>query len=142
VRSVAARTWGDVHPPPDILKFLHAKQDLTQFTNYNISVKVTDQWMDEFLADPDSPHIVRNPRNGKAFVLARDLDIWKYDVRDLVEVTCVEPVTPTSRECYYRTPRQTALLPADLIGRVYTKRDIWNIIILNAWQTASRRGLH
>src|SRR6185295_9794231 len=27
---------------PDILKFLYAKQDLGQFTNYNISIKVTD----------------------------------------------------------------------------------------------------
>ena len=33
---------------PDILKFLHAKDDLTQFTNYNISVKVTDKWMKAF----------------------------------------------------------------------------------------------
>ncbi|MCH8054332.1 MAG: ribonucleotide-diphosphate reductase subunit alpha, partial [Planctomycetes bacterium] len=40
---------------PDILKFLHAKQDLTQFTNYNISVKVTDKWMKSFLENPDSP---------------------------------------------------------------------------------------
>jgi len=31
---------------PDIVKFLHAKQDLTQFTNYNISVKITDEWME------------------------------------------------------------------------------------------------
>jgi ribonucleoside-diphosphate reductase alpha chain len=54
---------------PDILKFLHAKQDLNQFTNYNISVKLTDTWMKEFQADPDSPHVTRNPRNGKAFVI-------------------------------------------------------------------------
>jgi ribonucleoside-diphosphate reductase alpha chain len=52
---------------PDILKFLHAKQDLDQFTNYNISVKVTDEWMEAFRAAPDSPHVVRNPRTGKEF---------------------------------------------------------------------------
>ncbi len=120
---------------PDILKFLHAKQDLNQFTNYNISVKLTDTWMKEFQADPDSPHVTRNPRNGKAFVIPRDVDIWKYDVRTLVEVDCVEAVTADQPERYFATPRLTGLLPEELRGRVYTKRDIWQIIVRNAWQT-------
>jgi ribonucleoside-diphosphate reductase alpha chain len=120
---------------PDIVKFLHAKQDLTQFTNYNISVKVTDAWMDEFLAEPDSPHVMRNPRTGRAYVMARDTDIWKYTVRDLLEVTCVEPVPPGSRAMYFQTPRLTGPIPDELHGRVYTKRDIWSIIVQNAWQT-------
>ncbi|MGE0482050.1 MAG: adenosylcobalamin-dependent ribonucleoside-diphosphate reductase [Phycisphaerae bacterium] len=120
---------------PDILKFLHAKQDLSQFTNYNISVKVTDDWMREFLADPDSPHIVRNPRNGKAFVLPRELDIWKYDIRNLPEVACVEPVPANAPERYFRSPRRVGDLPEALRGKVYTKREIWSIIVHNAWQT-------
>ncbi len=120
---------------PDILKFLHAKQDLNAFTNYNISVKVTDTWMDEFMDDPDSPHIVRNPRTGMAYVIPRELDIWKYDVRDLITVDCVEPVAPSGRESYYRTPRMIAPLPKELAGKVYTKREIWEQIVHNAWQT-------
>jgi len=120
---------------PDILKFLHAKQDLNQFTNYNISVKVTDSWMEEFLADPDSPHVVRNPRNGRAYVFPRNVEIWKYTIRDLPEVECVEPVPPTSRATYFQTPRMTGPLPEELRGKVYTKGDIWNIIVENAWQT-------
>jgi ribonucleoside-diphosphate reductase alpha chain len=120
---------------PDIVKFLHAKQDLNQFTNYNISVKVTDGWMDEFLADPDSPHVMRNPRTGRAYVMTRDTDIWKYTIRDLIEVTCVEPVPPGSRAMYFQTPRLTGPLPDELQGRVYTKRDIWSTIVHNAWQT-------
>ena len=120
---------------PDILKFLHAKQDLSQFTNYNISVKITDTWMTEFFEDPDSPHVVRNPRNGHACVLPRSLDIWKYSVRDLIEVACVEPVADGDEAAYYTTPRLTTGLPAELEGKVYSKRDIWNIIVENAWQT-------
>ncbi len=64
---------------PDILKFLHAKQDLTQFTNYNISVKVTDQWMDELIADArlapgrtqpaDRPRLL--PRQGSGYLEVR-----------------------------------------------------------------------
>jgi len=120
---------------PDILKFLHAKQDLDQFTNYNISVKITDAWMEDFLRDPDSPHVVRNPRNGCACVLPRDLDIWKYDVRNLVEIDCVEPVPDGSDAAYYTSPRLTGEFPTGLRGKVYTKRDIWNIIVENAWRT-------
>ncbi|MCA9242311.1 MAG: adenosylcobalamin-dependent ribonucleoside-diphosphate reductase [Phycisphaerales bacterium] len=118
---------------PDILKFLHAKQDLSQFTNYNISVKMTDAWMNEFRANPNSPHVVRNPRSGKAFVIPRDVEIWKYDVRNLIEVDCVEPIS--GKASYYTTPRLTGDIPAGLAGKVYTKSDIWEFIVKNAWQT-------
>ncbi|HOO16835.1 MAG TPA: adenosylcobalamin-dependent ribonucleoside-diphosphate reductase [Phycisphaerae bacterium] len=118
---------------PDILKFLYAKQDLNQFTNYNISVKVTDTWMEEFRADPDSPHIVRNPRTGRAYAIPRAVDIWKHDLRDLVEIHCVEPAS--GRAAYYTTPRLTSPLPEELQGHIYTKHDIWTIITQHAWQT-------
>jgi ribonucleoside-diphosphate reductase alpha chain len=120
---------------PDILKFLHAKQDLSQFTNYNISVKITDTWMEEFRAAPDAPHVVRNPRDGKAFVIPRALDIWKYNIRDLIAVGRVEPISPTGNEKYYASPRLVGPLPVELQGKVYSKRDLWDIIVNNAWQT-------
>jgi len=97
---------------PDILKFLYAKQDLTQFTNYNISVKVTDEWMDSFLANANAPQIVRNPRTGKQYVMPRDISIKDYDIRTLTPLESYDGVAP-----------------------VYTMRDIWDIIIKNAWQT-------
>ena len=99
---------------PDILKFLHAKEDLSQFTNYNISVKITDEWMDAFLAQPDTPHVVRNPRTARTYLLPKDLDIWKYDIRTLVEVTDGD-TQPT--------------------GEFYTRQDLWDIIITNAHRT-------
>ncbi len=99
---------------PDILKFLHAKEDLSQFTNYNISVKITDEWMDAFLAEPDAPHVVRNPRTARTYLLPKDLDIWTYDIRTLVEVTDGD-TQPT--------------------GEFYTCRDLWDIIITNAHRT-------
>ena len=120
---------------PDILKFLHAKQDLEQFTNYNISVKITDTWMEELRANADSPHAVRNPRNGKAFVIPKGVDIWGYDVRDLIQIDCVEPVSRKGKAQYYTSPRLVGEIPAELKGKVYTKRDVWNIIVGNAWET-------
>jgi len=103
---------------PDILKFIHAKQDLRQFTNYNISIKIPDQWMEQFLAEPDSPHIVRNPRTGDEYYLQKDLKIWEYDIRTLLPVKD-EQGNPTNVDA----------------TKVYTKSDIWNLIVTNAHAT-------
>jgi len=97
---------------PDILKFLHAKNDLDQFTNYNISVKITDEWMDSFEAQPRSLHVVRNHRTGLRYVFPKSLEIWKYDLRSLKAVGDELPNT----------------------GDYYTKQDIWDIIVNNAWR--------
>ena len=99
---------------PDILKFLYAKQDLTQFTNYNISVKVPDQWMESLQANPQSPHVVINPRNQARFVIPKDTDIDGYDIHSLIPVDSDDPTVEPE---------------------VYTKGDIWKIIIEHAWQT-------
>ncbi len=71
---------------PDILKFIDAKEDLTQFTNYNISVKCTDDFMEALKKDPGSAHVVRNPRSGRESYLPKNLDIPKYDVTHLIPV--------------------------------------------------------
>ncbi|MEK6676322.1 MAG: adenosylcobalamin-dependent ribonucleoside-diphosphate reductase, partial [Planctomycetota bacterium] len=99
---------------PDILKFLFAKQDLGQFTNYNISVKMTDEWMNALVSHPDTPHVVKNPRNGKRYVLPKKLNIAEYDIRTLIEI-----------------PMEGTLPP----GEYYSLRDIWDIIIHNAHRT-------
>ncbi len=99
---------------PDILKFLHAKENLEQFTNYNISVKVTDEWMEDFLRDANGPHVVKNPRTDRRYVLPKSLEIWKYDIRSLIEVKADGSTPP---------------------GDYYTRRDIWNIIVTNAHRT-------
>lgn len=98
---------------PDILKFLHAKEDLTQFTNYNISVKVSDEWMEAYLSDADGAHVVRNPRTRRTYVLPKSLVIWEYDIRSLVEI-------------------HDGKVPE---GEFYTRREIWDIIIHNAHRT-------
>ncbi|MCH7702285.1 MAG: adenosylcobalamin-dependent ribonucleoside-diphosphate reductase [Planctomycetes bacterium] len=96
---------------PDILKFLYAKEDLTQFTNYNISVKITDQWMEAFLRSPDEPHVVRNPRTKREYLLPKDLKIWEYTIGTLI------PVEDAPE------------------GNYYTRGDLWKIIVDHAWRT-------
>jgi ribonucleoside-diphosphate reductase alpha chain len=113
---------------PDILKFLYAKQDLTQFTNYNISVKVTDGWMEAFRNDPNSPHRVRNPRTGREYYLPKSLDIPRYDLRSLIPVTSDQaPVTCNDGAVQVHVDGSPVT--------VYTRQDVWKIIVRHAWQT-------
>jgi ribonucleoside-diphosphate reductase alpha chain len=47
---------------PDIVKFITIKDDLGMLTNYNISVTVTNRFIDELRSAPDTVHEVYNPR--------------------------------------------------------------------------------
>ena len=47
---------------PDVMKFITFKDDPTKITNYNISVAVTDRFIEELKADPGTIHQVQNPR--------------------------------------------------------------------------------
>lgn len=99
---------------PDILKFLHAKQDLDQFNNYNISVKITDSWMESFLSNPDGAHVVQNPRTKIKYAIPKDVDIWEYNIRTLIPL------------------KEDGSVPE---GDYYTCHDIWKIITDNAHAT-------
>ena len=102
---------------PDILKFLHAKQNLKAFTNFNISVKITDDWMKTLAASGKSPHIVENPRTQQRYLLPRRIDIAGYTINDLYKLTGKSP----------RTIRRPALF--------YTVSDIWKMIVNCAHKT-------
>ncbi len=62
---------------PDIAHFITIKEDPAELTNFNLSVGVTDVFMEQLLADPGTPHIVFNPRNGeKQQLLKADNTPW------------------------------------------------------------------
>lgn len=102
---------------PDILKFIFAKQDLSRFQNYNISVKVPDAWMEAYVKDPSQPNVVMNKRDKKCFVLQKSLNIEQYQLNDLVTLDAYNAMPAADR-------------PA-----VWTMGDIWDTIVQNAWQT-------
>lgn len=102
---------------PDILKFLHAKQNLDAFTNFNISVKITDDWMKKLLKSGKIPHIVTNPRNQQSYLLPRSIDITNYTIDDLHKLA--GKGRPGSRRA----------------GRFFTVSDIWKMIIRCAHKT-------
>jgi ribonucleoside-diphosphate reductase alpha chain len=65
---------------PDILDFIHAKEDQTRFTNFNFSVAITDRFMDAVrndreydLVDPSNGTVVKSLRAIKVFEEIVDL---------------------------------------------------------------------
>jgi len=102
---------------PDIIKFLHAKQNLKDFTNFNISVKVTDSWMKQVLKSGTALHVVINPRTRHKYLLPRRLDLASYTINDL------HKLTPKSKP------------PSKRTTRFYTVGDIWKVLISCAHKT-------
>ena len=102
---------------PDILKFLHAKQNLKAFTNFNISVKITDDWMKKVIKSGKSLHIVKNPRTQQRYLLPRRIDITNSTINDLHKLT--GKGKPRSKRA----------------GQFYTVGNIWKIIVKCAHKT-------
>jgi len=102
---------------PDILKFLHAKENLKAFTNFNISVKITDDWMRTLAASADTLHVVKNPRTKLQYLLPRQIDISTYTINDLPELT------------------GNLMSEAKEMEQFYTIGDIWKIIVKCAHRT-------
>jgi len=102
---------------PDIITFIFAKQDLKAFTNFNISVKITDSWMQAYKENPDSAHEVYNPRSQKGYVVPKQLIPGKYDLSKLVKL-----------EDYYALPEKER-------PEVWTKRQVFRVIVDCAWRT-------
>ncbi len=116
---------------PDILRFIHAKNDQTSLTNFNISVTVTDLFMDavdsgtwfqtEFNGEPwqqpihdaatGSDYVVYRRPDGTTVTFA---DKLAFETADLSECTIEEPPIP---------------------GMIYAP-DIWNRIIASAHKYA------
>jgi ribonucleoside-diphosphate reductase alpha chain len=102
---------------PDILRFLHAKQDLKAFTNFNISIKVTDEWMNTLEKCPETLQVVENPRTGQKYLLPRNIDVNNYTIQDLYKIT--NGNMPTGENT----------------GKFYTVADLWNALITCAHKT-------
>jgi len=116
---------------PDVLRFIHAKNDQTSLTNFNISVTVTDMFMDavdrgtwfqtEFKGEPWT-QAVHDPVTGEDYKLYRRpdgstvtfTDKLAFETADLSDCTAEEP---------------------PMAGMVFAP-DIWNRIIASAHKYA------
>ncbi len=62
---------------PDIAEFITFKEDLDRIQNYNISVAITDRFLEQLASDPDQRHQVRNPRTDRWSDLPKgDGEFW------------------------------------------------------------------
>jgi len=95
---------------PDILKFIYAKKDLKAFSNFNLSVKIPDVFMEQLEKNPPASHIVTNPRTNKNYAIPHSVNIESYTINDLIDQE------QAAEDCY-------------------TCQDIWNIITENAHTT-------
>ncbi|MDR0516612.1 MAG: vitamin B12-dependent ribonucleotide reductase [Fibromonadaceae bacterium] len=102
---------------PDIITFIFAKQDLKAFTNFNISVKIPDAWMNSYKENPLGAHEVINPRSQKSYVIPKKLIPGKYDISRLINV-----------EKYYALPEKER-------PEVWTKREVFRVIVDCAHKT-------
>src|SRR5712692_5449500 len=116
---------------PDILRFIHAKNDQHSLTNFNISVNVTDKFLEavdrnewyqlDFNGQPWTDPVF-DPVTGRDYVVYRRpdgstvtfRDKEAYDTADLSDTLIEEPPTP---------------------GMVYAP-DIWNRIVASAHRYA------
>jgi len=116
---------------PDILRFIHAKNDQTSLTNFNISVTVTDLFMEavdngvwfqtEFKDEPWTEPVF-DPVTGADYVIYRKpdgtivsfADKLAFESHDLSDFTVEEPPLP---------------------GMIYAP-DVWNRIIASAHKYA------
>ncbi|MCL1966410.1 MAG: vitamin B12-dependent ribonucleotide reductase, partial [Fibromonadales bacterium] len=102
---------------PDIITFIFSKQDLKAFTNFNISVKIPDAWMQAYKESPDGAHEVFNPRTKKGYVIPKKLIPGKYDLSKLIHL-----------EDYFALPEKER-------PEVWTKREVFRVIVDCAWRT-------
>ena len=119
---------------PDIHEFIHFKDDLSKLTNYNISVSITDRFLDELAADPATEHQVMNPRT-KEWERLEKLDaegqgtgaFWK--VGELWEMIV---------EHAHRTGEPGIIF----IDRINEKNPIKNIGLIEATNPCGEQPLH
>ncbi|MCL2100440.1 MAG: vitamin B12-dependent ribonucleotide reductase [Fibromonadales bacterium] len=102
---------------PDIITFIFAKQDLKAFTNFNISVKIPDAWMQGYKENPDGAHEVFNPRTKKGYVIPKQLIPGKYDLAKLFVLDDYNALQEKERP------------------EVWTKREIFRVIVDCAHRT-------
>jgi ribonucleoside-diphosphate reductase alpha chain len=116
---------------PDILRFIHAKNDQTTLTNFNISVTVTDEflraadnleWFQTEFGGKAWEQTIFDPLTGKDYVVYRRrdgetvsfADKAAFEAADLSDCTTEEPPAP---------------------GMIYAP-DIWNRIVASAHKYA------
>lgn len=109
---------------PDIEEFITKKQDLTKVTGANISVKVTDEFMQAVIEDKD--YILRYPVDSKVMFHGENVTSPDYLVSDVGWYV----YKPTYNKLYSIVGEEIKNV------KVVRARELWNTLMHCAWNTA------
>lgn len=109
---------------PDIEEFITKKQDLTKVTGANISVKVTDEFMQAVMEDKD--YILRYPVDSKVIFHGENVTSPDYLTSDVGWYI----YKPTYNKLYSIVGEEVKNV------KVVRARELWNTLMHCAWNTA------
>lgn len=128
---------------PDVLRFIHAKNDQTTLTNFNISVNVTDDFLEAVdkhewfqLSFDNQPWInpIFDPVAGTDYAVYYDRG--DYEALHGADLSKATPVTFCDRAAFESyQPEDLVKIDAPAPGMVYAP-DVWNRIIASAHKYA------
>jgi len=95
---------------PDIVMFINAKRNAHSLRNFNLSVKVDNQFMDKLVRNRSTAHVVENPRDRRQYVIPKTINLSSYRLQDLTPIGAAP-------------------------GSYYSVGDVWDMIVRNAHAT-------
>ncbi|MCK6445873.1 MAG: vitamin B12-dependent ribonucleotide reductase [Planctomycetes bacterium] len=119
---------------PDILNFVTFKDDLSRLQNYNISVSITDRFLNELRTDPATIHQVMNPRTKQWRALAKRDDHGN----DTNEFWTVGELWDLIISHAWRTGEPGVVF----IDRINEKNPIKNVGLIEATNPCGEQPLH
>jgi ribonucleoside-diphosphate reductase alpha chain len=119
---------------PDVITFIQFKDDLSKLQNYNISVTVTDKFVQELRSNPRVPHQVQNPRTREW----KKLEKKGADGKGTGEYWTVGEVWDLIIEHAWRTGEPGVVF----IDRVNAKNPIKNVGLIEATNPCGEQPLH
>ena len=119
---------------PDIVEFIKFKDDLTKIQNYNVSVAITNRFLDEIGTDPSTIHQVHNPRSGEW----RQLHKRDAEGEETDEFWTVGEIWAMIIEHAWRTGEPGVVF----IDRVNEKNPIKNVGLIEATNPCGEQPLH
>lgn len=119
---------------PDIFEFITFKDDLSKLTNYNVSVAVTNGFLDQLQTDADVPHKVQNPRTKEW----KELHKADAEGNPTEEFWTVREMWDMIVEHAWRTGEPGVVF----IDRINDKNPIKNVGLIEATNPCGEQPLH
>jgi ribonucleoside-diphosphate reductase alpha chain len=122
---------------PDIIEFITIKDNLGMLTNYNISVTVTNRFLNELRTKPETVHQVQNPRT-KQWTKLKKRGAEGTGGKDTGELWTVGEIWNLIVEHAWRTGEPGVVF----IDRINEKNPIKNVGLIEATNPCGEQPLH